>query len=141
MRTMQVRLFTLEEANALLPTLQIRYEDVRRIVEELRELRDNLVDLRIVWGDALDDPSCDGNAEYQDYKDRFHATEKDMQRVLSQVSELGCEVKDLENGLIDFNARRGDEVVFLCWKAGEDEIVGWHTHDAGYAARRPIKEF
>jgi hypothetical protein len=47
-------------------------------------------------------------------------------------------VKSLEEGLLDFPAQRGDEVVLLCWKLGEDEINYWHRVDEGFAGRKPL---
>jgi hypothetical protein len=55
-----------------------------------------------------------------------------------QINALGAEVKSLEEGLLDFPARRGDEIVLLCWKLGEDEIHYWHRTDEGFAARKPL---
>ena len=66
----------------------------------------------------------------------------------SGISAAGAQIKSLEEGLLDFPARRGDENVLLCWKLGEDEIEYWHGVDEGFAgteavrvrwqARRPI---
>jgi hypothetical protein len=36
----------------------------------------------------------------------------------SDLQELGLLVKDLDEGLVDFPALRGDEEVLLCWRLG-----------------------
>jgi len=54
------------------------------------------------------------------------------------INETGAQIKSLEEGLLDFPAKRGGEDVLLCWKLGEDEIRYWHGVDEGFAARRPI---
>ena len=55
-----------------------------------------------------------------------------------EIQEAGAQVKSLEDGLLDFPARRGDEVVLLCWQLGEDEIHYWHGTDEGFAGRKPL---
>jgi hypothetical protein len=59
-------------------------------------------------------------------------------RCLEEITELGGQVKDLEEGLVDFPALRGDEEVLLCWKLGEDEVGHWHGAEEGFAGRRPL---
>ena len=54
------------------------------------------------------------------------------------IDEAGAQIKSLEEGLLDFPALRGDEVVLLCWKLGEDEIGYWHGVDEGFAGRKPL---
>ena len=49
-------------------------------------------------------------------------------------------VKDLDQGLVDFLARRGREQVFLCWRLGEPEIRYWHRLQDGFANRKPLQE-
>jgi hypothetical protein len=48
------------------------------------------------------------------------------------------EVKDIDEGLVDFPALQNGETVLLCWKLGEDEIRYWHTLEGGFAGRRPL---
>jgi hypothetical protein len=55
-----------------------------------------------------------------------------------QINRAGAQVKSLEEGLLDFPAKRGEEDVLLCWKLGEDEIRFWHGIDEGFAARKPL---
>ena len=66
---------------------------------------------------------------------------REIDALLREVADLGIEVKDLDNGLIDFRTQRGGEEVYLCWRLGEgDRIDWWHTIDGGFAARRPLRE-
>src|SRR5439155_13686879 len=56
-------------------------------------------------------------------------------RCLERIHELGAVVKDLDTGLVDFPAVRGDEEVFLCWQLGEDEVRYCHGLGEGLAGR------
>lgn len=138
---MQVRLFTVEEANALLPDIDRHFDGIQKIMADMRELRDHLVDLRIVYGDDVDQDGNDGHDEYKEYHTEFTKRERELQEAMGRVTSFGCEIKDIENGLVDFHARRGEEIVLLCWKRGEPDIQAWHTLAAGYAGRRPLAEF
>jgi hypothetical protein len=55
-----------------------------------------------------------------------------------RINAAGAEIKSLEEGLLDFPAKRGDDDVLLCWKLGEDEIRYWHGVDEGFAGRKPL---
>ena len=66
------------------------------------------------------------------------AAEERFRLTLAAVNELGAYVKDPEVGLIDFYSWRGDEMVFLCWKHGEEDIAAWHPIDEGFSGRRQI---
>jgi hypothetical protein len=51
---------------------------------------------------------------------------------------MGCELKGIEEGLIDFPSPREGRTVYLCWKLGEDSIGSWHELDTGFAGRQPL---
>ena len=63
-----------------------------------------------------------------------------LRGVIEQVQQIGCLIKDLEIGLVDFpTVFRGSEV-YLCWKLGEPAIEYWHGVDEGYRGRKPIDQ-
>jgi hypothetical protein len=63
---------------------------------------------------------------------------RSLARLVDEIGEHGAEVKDLDEGLIDFPALRQGETVLLCWRLGEDEIRYWHRIEDGFAGRRPL---
>lgn len=138
---MQVRTFTLEEANRLLPEVRDGLAKAKSILDRLRTVRDQLTDLRIVWEDKILDPECPDHPEYEAYRAEFSALESEMSHALGSVTALGCEVKDPDAGLVDFYAQRGSDVVYLCWRRGEPSIQYWHTLAEGFAGRKPITSF
>jgi hypothetical protein len=73
-------------------------------------------------------------------KNRREATAGRLRAVLEEVQEIGCLIKDLDIGLIDFPTLfRGTEV-YLCWKLGETAIGFWHGVDEGFRGRKPIDQ-
>jgi hypothetical protein len=63
---------------------------------------------------------------------------RELARLVDEIAAHGAEVKDLDEGLIDFPALRQGETVLLCWRLGEDEIRYWHRLEDGFAGRRPL---
>jgi hypothetical protein len=41
---------------------------------------------------------------------------------------------------VDFYSLRGDRLVFLCWRSGEQDVTFWHSLDGGFTARRPLEQ-
>ena len=69
--------------------------------------------------------------------------EQKIQRVresLSEIDEIGVQIKDLDVGLLDFPCTVDGEVVLLCWKSGEPAIEHWHTVDSGFQGRQPVDD-
>jgi hypothetical protein len=63
---------------------------------------------------------------------------RELARTVDEINEHGAQVKDFDEGLIDFPALRRGETVLLCWKLGEDEIRYWHTVEDGFAGRQEL---
>ena len=69
--------------------------------------------------------------------------EKHIQRAretVTEIDDIGVQVKDLDTGLLDFPCRIDDEIVLLCWKSGEPAIEHWHTIESGFKGRQPIDD-
>jgi hypothetical protein len=61
-----------------------------------------------------------------------------LEDFVDELSEIGCELKDYQIGLIDFVGRHDGRDVYLCWKLGEESIAYWHELDSGFAGRQPV---
>lgn len=125
------RLFTVEEANRLLPELREILSALRRAIEELEAVQGAAAELywklRTNGHDIEDEPL-----------ERQRAAREAIRGHIARIQELGCELRDPRLGLIDFPSQRGEEVVYLCWKLDEPEVAFWHPLDSGFAGRRPL---
>jgi hypothetical protein len=63
-----------------------------------------------------------------------------LEDFVDELSEIGCELKDYQAGLIDFVGRHEGRDVYLCWKLGEDHITHWHELDSGFAGRQSVSK-
>ena len=129
------RTFTPDEANEALVEL-------RPIVERMVEHRRNLIAAQVQQAELVTRIAGNGGDMVpSDLHEAAEAIEREA-AAISDCAELinaaGAEVKSLEEGLLDFPAKRGDEVVLLCWKLGEDEIHYWHRVDEGFGGRKPL---
>lgn len=75
----------------------------------------------------------DNDATRQGLEDRLRTD-------IDALAALGCELKDLQRGLIDFPALYRGRPVYLCWLLGEPDITQYHDLDTGFAGRQPIPE-
>jgi hypothetical protein len=129
------RYFTVDEANETLAEVRPLTEELvahRRALVELQE-RQSAVTERIAGNGGNVDPS-----ELQEAQDQVDEEVAGIARCVARIHELGALVKDLDQGLVDFPAKRGDEDVVLCWRLGEDEIEFWHGLDEGFSGRKPL---
>ena len=130
------RLFTLEEANALVPRVRALFESIHERMERLGELQQQLEGFRTRKRQGEHDGS-EAKLVTETLGTAGRLSEE-IRHLIGEVQSIGCEVKDLGQGLVDFRAEREDRVVYLCWKLGEDEIRFWHELDTGFAGRQPL---
>jgi hypothetical protein len=135
---MELRLFTPEQASALVPYLEAKVKRIRATKRELDATTRRLEVLALIAGAGAEEGNPDLKArERTDARARQLARE--IEEEIEAIQARGCVMKDLELGLIDFYALRGDRLVFLCWRSGEEEVSYWHTLEGGYSTRRPFE--
>ena len=130
-----IRIFTLSEANASLEACQ-------RLLASLRETRTRIVALQArvdieeltASGPSRDQAAIE--ALLRDIEKDAHA----FHQMMEEMNSIGCELKDLEKGLIDFYGMRANEMIFWCWKEGEQKISHWHTLESGFQGRQQIED-
>ena len=133
-----LKLFTVESANRLLPAIQARLAEMRVTHGEILRLQGK-VDIEEMTGG-----SADGKLSRQVQQQITKLNEavlKHMETFEEQLEDfhaLGCELKDLSRGLVDFYTLRNGGLAYLCWVEGENEIEFWHSLEGGFAARRPL---
>jgi hypothetical protein len=128
------RLFSLAEANALLPRLTREFALLRQLRSEARDIRAELLRLE-AKGKSNGRDVASEIRERQEHLEEMGARVK---AILDGISVLGCELKDVDEGLVDFPSLRDGRTVYLCWKVGEETIGYWHELSTGFAGRQPL---
>jgi hypothetical protein len=129
------RTFSPEDANRALA-------EVRPLVERMVEHRRALSAAHARRAEALSSIAGNGGGmPPSELAQLARAVEEEavvVAECVRAIQQLGAQVKDLDTGLIDFPARRGDEDVLLCWRLGEPDVAYWHGPEDGFAGRRPL---
>jgi hypothetical protein len=129
-----MRLFTLDEANALIPRLELIMEKLQRKGMELRQ------QVRAVASD-MDRPLADLTLdEVLAHRPALKVLTDAMQQLVGEIEGTGVQFKGLDLGLVDFPADIDGEVRLLCWQYGEKEVGYWHTQESGFAGRQPLPD-
>ena len=122
--------FTTNEANAALPDVIKKYEYALAKQTEVRKLEQQL---------QMAVSTTNSFEEYVTLKQKLNSMITKFYESVEILENTGVVVKSIEQGLLDFPAKRFDEEVWLCWKYGETEIKFWHEKDSGFMGRKPIE--
>lgn len=128
------RIFTLDEATGLLPRL-------REILEEMQEKGRTHDRLRSELASLSRTAAGNGHlvgVELRDKRRQAQALERRLTSLRNEITSIGCELKGLEQGLIDFPAEREGQSIYFCWRLGEDSITYWHDVEDGFSGRQPL---
>jgi hypothetical protein len=135
---MAMKTFTLDEAQSLLPLVESllkRAIDGKRDAETVEaSLLDLARRIYLNGGMRVD------TAKVSEQRAQIESHMKQARETLAEIDAIGVQVKDIENGLLDFPCRLDDQVVLLCWKMGEPSIEHWHSVESGFQGRQPLDE-
>lgn len=125
-----IRTFTLSEARSLIPRL-------RKLLARVNAARQALIDMREEIDAAREKSELGGGSLLGSaYLNHLSTFTDEIQKVHS----TGVQIKDFQEGLVDFPYEYDGRIVYLCWKIDEDEIGWWHEVDAGFAGRRSLTD-
>ena len=125
-----MKLFSVEEANALLPAAASLVRAIRREHARVGSLREEAQR-------AAEGAKSGGGGTA--FGPQYVGSLVTLAERVGELEELGVQLKDFERGLIDFPHMREGRVVLLCWQLGEgDRIEWWHDMESGFAGRQPL---
>ena len=122
---MDRKLYTVAEANELLPYLAPTLVELREKLEEAQKIRGAV-------GQAA------ASNGWSHHRDDWSATLARVSELVERLQEWQLELKDISMGLVDFPAEIDGEEALLCWRLGEPEVAHWHRPDEGFAGRHPL---
>ena len=125
-----MKVFSVEEANSLLPT-------VRGILSRIQSTHKRLASFKTAAKYAAEGAE-QGGGGMQDGP-YYVSLLIELLSNTSEIETLGVQLKDHTRGLIDFPSLRDGRVILLCWQLGEgDQIEWWHDVEDGFAGRQPL---
>ena len=132
------KLFTLAEAQCLIPRLDQLLRNAVLLKAEFSEAeaaaRGFLERVTMMGGMMVD------RDRVRAARERREMAARNLKAAIEEVQEVGCVVKDLDVGLIDFPTLFRGVEVYLCWKLGEPRIEYWHGTEEGFRGRKPIDQ-
>lgn len=138
---MEKKYFTLEEANGLVPTLELKLNQVVRIKQEIADIVTGLIrkQINVEKLFAMSQETLD-ELGLGSVKKKLAELGVILNEVVEETQEMGCLVKDIDLGLVDFYALVEGQEIFYCWQLGEQEVRYWHSVNEGFANRRALFE-
>ena len=121
--------FSITDANKILPTVIKKFNYSKTLKNEIITIEQQI---------GSDSTSKTSMVDYTIIKQKLNRKVTEFYQSIEDLESLGVVLKGLEQGLLDFPAKRFDEEIWLCWKEGETEIKFWHEKDSGFMGRKPI---
>ena len=121
--------FSVNDANKILPTVIKKFNHAKKAKAEVMKMERQLTS-GITPTTSLE--------EYTIIKRKLNSSITKFYQSIEDLESTGVSLKGLDEGLLDFPAKRFDEEIWLCWKEGETEIKFWHEKDTGFMGRKPI---
>ena len=121
--------FSISDANKILPSVIKKFNYSKMLKNEITKMEKQM---------SLDLTSISSIEDYTVLKQKLNTKVTEFYKSIEDLESIGVVLKGLEQGLLDFPAKRFDEEIWLCWKEGETEIKFWHEKDSGFMGRKPI---
>jgi len=121
--------FSVNDANKILPSVIKKFDHAKKIKIEVMKMEKQL---------SSGVTSVTSLEEYSMIKRKFNSLVTQFYQSIEDLESTGVVLKGLDEGLLDFPAKRFNEEIWLCWKEGEKEIKFWHEKDSGFMGRKPI---
>ncbi len=121
--------FTVKSANEILPIVIKKYEYAKKQKDLIIKTEQELTQSMSTENSLID---------YATLKQKLNSVVTKFYQSLEDLENTGVVVKQLDEGLLDFPAKRFDQEIWLCWKEGETEVKFWHEKDTGFMGRKPI---
>ena len=121
--------FTVKSANEILPIIIKKYEQAKKQKDLIIKTEQELTQSMSTENSLID---------YATLKQKLNSVVTKFYQSLEDLENTGVVVKQLDQGLLDFPAKRFDQEIWLCWKEGETEVKFWHEKDSGFMGRKPI---
>lgn len=119
-----------------------RLRDLQPLLEQLRADRDRVAEIqRELDRERETNGNADHAQELAHQEDELREIVRRMQTSVAQIDAWGVTLRDISTGLIDFPALASGRPIWLCWRLGEGEQIGWwHESNAGFDSRQPLAE-
>jgi len=130
---MNPKIFNIKEANNLIPWVESCFKEIKKAQTKLKLINDKYLKLKDkILGNGFENHDNDFFLlESQAKKEKTK-----INKILTNISNAGIIIRDINLGIIDFRSISEDNHIFLCWKIGESYIKYWHLQNEGFNQRK-----
>ena len=128
------KIYTVEEANQLLPWLTTMLKELMVKKKQIEDKQAEIDALELI----SDENTPKVRTELLAQSAKFNEWVNQFNEKVKKLDDKGCQLKDMDMGLVDFYGIIDGKMVFLCWKLGEPQVSYWHDIGSGYIHRKPI---
>jgi hypothetical protein len=142
---MILKMVNLQEANGLLPLVRDHFFRIHLLLASLQK---NKTQASKKYGGKLllDTNSVDivvikrklSRKKRNRLKSEIQKIEAALNQEFNNLFRIGAVIKSLFPPHIDFLSLKNNELVYLCWHGGDEEITHWHYVEDGPPIRQPI---
>ncbi len=124
------KLFNVEEANAVIPHMEMAVEKMQRLCIRVREKVQTL---------SAEDHTAGARQHSLQFHSGLRPLFEGIAQAVQSIEKQGGVFKGSALGFVDFPAMLNGEEVSLCWQYGEKEIVYYHKRTEGFSGRQPLE--
>ncbi len=134
------RVFTVLEANALLPDVEALFAKIDRVRDRLKKTKSKLDVLEMIWGEEIHGDTNPDRREHHHYMGEIERLKKEFDGLTAKLVDHEVVLKNEETGVLDFYGVIDSRLVFLCWQRGEKSVEWYHHLEDGFSGRQRIPE-
>lgn len=139
------RPLTLEEANSVLPFVQLHFTKMHELIAEGQRVSELLTltpkKRAMLSVDGGTGEALSGNElNARVLKKRLKQIEKEVRDELFALQCLGANVKSVIPARVTFFTERHHQPAYFSWQMGESLVKTWHWPDESFHSRRAIDD-
>lgn len=124
-----MKFFTIEEAEAVIPSLEGIFEAVAELTAQAQV---KAASLRA----RMEEDTDPAAAAIERSQLQFLAAS--INEWMQKIVDLGALPKGVDPALVDFPSHLEGREVYLCWKLGDKKLTHYHGTDEGFSNRKPL---
>lgn len=122
------KIFTPRQATQMLPLVKSIAQDISELTQEIQQTKERLWQLGAIKITRETQQEIYAS-EVSSIKESVDRMDIQLANYRQELIDLGLVIDRIEEGFVDFPAKRRNEAIFLCWKIGESEVRHWHRLD------------
>jgi len=137
-KTTNPRVFSLDEASKLLPTIEALLDSLADKKKKMQRMHDQLLVLDLIAGSDKQEYEGRDGEEYLEKSAELESLILSFEEDIMRINQVGCFLRDIDRGVVDFFHVYNGELVYLSWRKGEKTIGYYHDLNDGDRRRKPL---